>query len=246
MGGNSSIQQLSSAHDKAILSGEFELTDRTEQLPPRPMTTAGRPYDEARLLVRIGGEPIGFVTVSLGALTLSRVAILDAIRRELDGAVRAEVARQELVGANPINGAGIADISWQELGMEQQQPISVSVVVCTRNRASALPSCLESLKTLRHEALDFIIVDNAPADDSTRELVMRMAKEELPLPVRPRDATRTLQCAQQGDGAHDERDHRLHRRRRSRRSAVGQGLAPRARAPRGRRLRHGHSRKRVA
>jgi glycosyltransferase involved in cell wall biosynthesis len=178
MGGNSFMAQLPEAHDKAVLSGEFELTDRAEQLPQRPMTTAGRPYDEAHLLVRIGGEPIGFVTVSLGASPLSRVAILDAIRRELDAAVRAEVARQELVGSHPLNGASAADISWQELGMEQQRPVSVSVVVCTRNRASALPTCLNSLKSLRHDALDFIIVDNSPTDDSTRELVTKMASED--------------------------------------------------------------------
>ena len=232
MGGNSSIQQLTSAHDKAILSGEFELTDRTEQLPPRPMTTAGRPYDEARLLVRIGGEPIGFVTVSLGAVTLSRVAILHAIRRELDAAVKAEVTRQELVGANPINGAGIADISWQELGMEQQQPISVSVVVCTRNRASALPGCLESLKTLRHEALEFIMVDNAPADGSTHELVMRMAKEDSRFqyvrethqdsPMRVTGGWRTRRT----DLAYTDDEFASIR--------CGSGAAPRVRAPRGR------------
>jgi len=171
------MAQSQEAHEKAVWSGEFELTSDAE-LPERPLTAAGRPYDEARLLVRIGGEPIGFVTVGLGAALLSRAAILEAIRGELEAVVRAEVARQDLVGASSLSGASTADVSWRELGLERQRPVSVSVVVCTRNRASALSPCLESLRRLEHEALDFIIVDNSPIDDSTRELVLEMADED--------------------------------------------------------------------
>jgi glycosyltransferase involved in cell wall biosynthesis len=177
MGVGSLVSQSQDEHDKAVLSGEFDLTGDNE-LPQRPRTATGRSYDEARLLVRIGGEPVGFVTVRLGAASLSREAIMEAIRCDLDDAVRAEVARQELVGSRSLSGASTADVSWQELGLERQWPVSVSVVVCTRNRASALPPCLDSLKRLEHDTLDFIVVDNSPTDDSTRDLVAKMASED--------------------------------------------------------------------
>jgi glycosyltransferase involved in cell wall biosynthesis len=49
------------------------------------------------------------------------------------------------------------------------------VAVCTRDGAARLPECLDALEALdypRH-LLDIMVVDNAPADDSTRELVQR-------------------------------------------------------------------------
>lgn len=48
---------------------------------------------------------------------------------------------------------------------------TVSVVVCTRDRSDQLGTCLESLTQLDPAALEIIVVDNAPSDDSTEELV---------------------------------------------------------------------------
>jgi GT2 family glycosyltransferase len=157
-------------HELAIYSSQIEMASELEP-PPPPTTAAGKPYDEARLLVRLRGEPVGFVTVRLGAEPLRRAIVLDAIERELDAAVKAESMRQQLPGWRPLEDSNTTEAVPDEHGTEPGPSASVSVVVCTRNRAQILLDCLDSLKRLKHDPLQFIIVDNAPSDESTRELV---------------------------------------------------------------------------
>jgi glycosyltransferase involved in cell wall biosynthesis len=49
--------------------------------------------------------------------------------------------------------------------------VPVSVVICTRNRASMLRLCLESLNSLACQPAEIVVVDNAPTDDSTQQVV---------------------------------------------------------------------------
>src|SRR5690606_34477930 len=46
--------------------------------------------------------------------------------------------------------------------------VDVSLVICTRDRATNLKRCLESLKNLRCKPAEIIVVDNASRDHSTR------------------------------------------------------------------------------
>jgi glycosyltransferase involved in cell wall biosynthesis len=177
MGRRAPLPQRPSGHEKAIFSGEFELTSELVGLPDLPTTASGRPFDEARLLIRVEGEPIGFVTVPLESESLSRETILQVVDRDLDFPARTKLAHEPL-RAQSVNGFHGADASRISVERQQSSSIPVSVVVCTRNRARTLTNCLESLKRIEHEALDFIIVDNAPSDDSTRNLVREMANAD--------------------------------------------------------------------
>jgi glycosyltransferase involved in cell wall biosynthesis len=165
-------------HEKAVFSGEFEL-DREFELPQRPITASGQPYDEARLLVRIGGEPVGFATIPLGSRPLSLAVVLEVIERDLSASVCAELARQgrppllRSLSGSLAGGARRGGLEAGEQGSE-----SVTVVICTRNRAEPLRACLRSVRQLEHGAVEFVIVDNAPADDSTREVIMEIASED--------------------------------------------------------------------
>ncbi|HVB02384.1 MAG TPA: glycosyltransferase [Chitinophagaceae bacterium] len=49
----------------------------------------------------------------------------------------------------------------------------VSVVICTRNQSAALEGCLEALQHQQDPPLEILVVDNAPVDDSTRQLVTK-------------------------------------------------------------------------
>jgi GT2 family glycosyltransferase len=51
---------------------------------------------------------------------------------------------------------------------------SVSVVVCTRNRADDLQKCLQSLQGLKEAPDEIIVVDNDPSNGATRRLVEQM------------------------------------------------------------------------
>jgi GT2 family glycosyltransferase len=175
MGNRALLAQRRDPHDKAVFSGELELTSELE-LAPLPSTVAGKPFDEARLLVRVSGEPVGFVTVALDTEPLSRAAVLRAIERELDTAVKAELTRQRLPGWRPLADLDTAVDPPDDLGARQDH--SVSVVVCSRNRAHILSGCLLALERLEHDALDFIVVDNAPSDESTRKVVESIASRD--------------------------------------------------------------------
>lgn len=178
MSNHLSAPQRRQKHEKAVFSGEFELT-REFELPQRPATASGQPYDEARLLVRIGDEPVGFATIPLGPRPLSLAAVLEVIERDLDASACAELARQGLppllrsLSRCQAGGAQRGGLEAGEKGSE-----SVTVVICTRNRAEALRVCLQSVRLLEHDAVEFVIVDNAPADDSTREVIMEIAVED--------------------------------------------------------------------
>jgi glycosyltransferase involved in cell wall biosynthesis len=129
-----------------LWSGEFEWADGVA--PAVPAASASRPaFDGARLLVRVRGNPVGFVQVPLrdGALELSTV--LDAVRAELGA--RVAVAEQD---SSPTS---------------DHRDVPVTVCICTRNRPAQIARCLESLQALDHRALELLIVDNAPDDDAT-------------------------------------------------------------------------------
>jgi GT2 family glycosyltransferase len=49
----------------------------------------------------------------------------------------------------------------------------VTVAVCTRNRPDDLALCLDALVELDYPALDLLVVDNAPSDDRTEQVVRR-------------------------------------------------------------------------
>ncbi|TGE06318.1 glycosyltransferase family 2 protein [Hymenobacter fodinae] len=46
----------------------------------------------------------------------------------------------------------------------------VSVIICTRNRASSLKMCIEALHRMTCQPTEIIVVDNAPSDDSTKKV----------------------------------------------------------------------------
>lgn len=50
---------------------------------------------------------------------------------------------------------------------------SITVAVCTRDRAPDLARCLEAISRLDYPNFDVVVVDNAPSTDATRELVTR-------------------------------------------------------------------------
>jgi GT2 family glycosyltransferase len=109
--------------------------------------------DRARFLVRLHGDPLGYVDSPLPL----DVAAVDAEARERFAARLAQVEADDR--ATPTDDL-------------------VSVVVCTRNRASQLVACLDRLAELTYPRLEIVVVDNAPTDDSTRDVVTAVAARD--------------------------------------------------------------------
>lgn len=129
-------------------------------------------YEGVRILVRYRGRPRGWAYVSNNpweqTISADRVrqTIVDQLGKEL---VRSTLREQ--FGAVP------------EAVADRHLP-PISVVICTRDRTDLLKGALEALLALDYPDREIIVIDNAPANTSTAELVARLpvryVKEERP------------------------------------------------------------------
>lgn len=129
-------------------------------------------YEGVRILVRYRGRPRGWAYVSNNpweqTISADRVrqTIVDQLGKEL---VRSTL--EEQFGAVP------------EAVADRHLP-PISVVICTRDRTDLLKGALEALLALDYPHREIIVIDNAPANTSTAELVARLpvryVKEERP------------------------------------------------------------------
>jgi hypothetical protein len=84
------------------------------------------------------------------------------------------------------------DLAWKENGADRPWEVRVgcairfpaeataglSVVICTRDRTEALTNCLEALSQISNNALEIIVVDNAPTSGATRQVVLDRAQND--------------------------------------------------------------------
>lgn len=131
-----------------VLVCDVDLDGPLPSLPPAD--TDGRRYAAAFVLVREASVPLGTLDVPMGADGIPAAALGEAITRELP---TPRAARE--VAAAPGPSAAV----------------SISVVVCTRDRVERLADCLGALGRQSHPAFETIVVDNAPTADATERLV---------------------------------------------------------------------------
>ena len=142
--------------------------DVESALPDLPRPAAGEQW----VLVRLHGHPVGLLYFShgctateLGRLIVSRFT--PEITRHLvqDGLTTGELRRlRDDLAQLPTRCASLNPLDrWPH----------VTVAVCTRNRTAQLAECLDALVALDYPAdqLDLLVVDNAPGDRATEELV---------------------------------------------------------------------------
>ncbi|MEO5833983.1 MAG: glycosyltransferase [Nakamurella sp.] len=143
---------------------EIDLGGEVPGTLPTPADQA--PYESARVLIRLHGESLMFVErpVVDGSFALGDVVtgLATAARSRLDVHLAEDGGSVEIV-----DGVAYVHAPWQCSRTRPAGP-SMTVVVCTRGRGEALRSCLAQLARMDYPGLDFVIVDNAPVDDSTR------------------------------------------------------------------------------
>lgn len=66
--------------------------------------------------------------------------------------------------------AGMADAGAPWVPAAPPRPVAVSVIICTRGRPGLLRRCLHMLHGLAWAPAEIVVVDNAPTDESTREV----------------------------------------------------------------------------
>ncbi|MGO9080161.1 MAG: glycosyltransferase [Streptosporangiaceae bacterium] len=130
-----------------------------------------RGHDQARLLVRWHGAPLGYVTVPAQPRESLAGRAASAARAALAGPLRQHEAWDREAAAGPAGWTA-------RIACPQRQPDTgpgVSIVVCSRNRAAGLRECVRTLQQARYEPLEILVVDNAPSDDQTRQAVAELA-----------------------------------------------------------------------
>jgi glycosyltransferase involved in cell wall biosynthesis len=151
---------------------DFELAGDelpTALVPPRDETTM-------RVLVRLHGEPLGYVNLERTGTERDIAAIREATWRELSEFLVAHLAEESsAVPDDAERGTWRASAQPESCPNRVKAGDLVSVVVCTRNRSDSLPECLDRLAAVTYPDVEFIIVDNAPSDDSTQRVIERYA-----------------------------------------------------------------------
>jgi glycosyltransferase involved in cell wall biosynthesis len=139
----------------------------------------------ARVLARWYREPLALIDVPL----TDGVASAGELAAALWPAARPLVARrfaaagEPAPAALPVTGIQLAGPPPYLRGLAQTLATAppASVIVCTRDRAERLASCLAAVVAQGYPDFEVIVVDNAPAGDQVADLI---AARSWPVPVR--------------------------------------------------------------
>lgn len=132
----------------------------------------------ARVLVRLHGEPFGYVTLPLNATAVDEQALLHAVWEQFADTINAHLKREGLAAVKRLRLDERPASASERCANAVISDAFVSAVVCTRNRSEVLAVCLQYLEGLTYPYLEVIVVDNAPSDDSTRRVVEAAASRD--------------------------------------------------------------------
>lgn len=138
------------------------------KLPPE--ITVEERYSKALVLIRLHGKPIG-------------QALLSLVGGRADGSELRETL-MNAAGENLWKNWLYDTLAWDEHGPLQPMPIA-TVAVCTRDRPEDLQRTLEAFMQLPDDGQEYLVIDNCPATDATKELVknypqVRYVREDVP------------------------------------------------------------------
>lgn len=137
----------------------------------RSLPDQAAPSDDGTLLglVRLHGTPIGWIAQRLESARCDGRALTAAILARHESTILRHLLVDALATGRftgrPRDLIEAAHVPPGEPGG------SITVAVCTRDRPVELAGCLASLTRLDHPATVVLVVDNAPADGRTEQLV---------------------------------------------------------------------------
>lgn len=114
-------------------------------------------YKRARLLVRSGRHPLGFVELPVREGSVS----VDDLRRKAAALPEAESEASQAV-------------------------LPVTIVLCTRDRPAPLGTALSSMLSLHYPSFEIVVVDNASATAASADVVASIADARIRLVEEPR------------------------------------------------------------
>jgi GT2 family glycosyltransferase len=154
-----------SDHFRRVLVTDVELT----AAPREPRDARG--YTAVRALIRLRGIPIGEVNLPLAGV-IDDGAIRSAAIDRLSWPILRQLVRTAIgrAGDRPRTAEALFDV---RPGPTDQATPTVTVAICTRDRAGDLARCLDAVQALDPPPDQVVVVDNAPSSNDTRLLVIQ-------------------------------------------------------------------------
>lgn len=153
--------------------GELELGERLA--PVSPVPRAASAYARARILVRLHGEPLGFLEPDLEGGLADPLRLAREAWRRYEEPIRQHLRDDGLALSAPLGPEGLPGRDAC-LGFGPPAGVApVTVVVCTRDRPRMLACALERLRALRHDRFEVIVVDSGSSGEATAEAFRAVA-----------------------------------------------------------------------
>jgi len=132
-------------------------------------------YAAVNILVRLHSTPLGLVELPRGSGLLQPETYSKQIWHELHYSINQHLQADGLSPITQLDQLGIVVDSEPHCQRQTQALLAdlptISVVICTHERAESLEICLDSVLKLNYPRYDIVVVDNAPRTDSTYNLI---------------------------------------------------------------------------
>ncbi len=159
----------STAPAKAVSAEDFRPVAVADLELVGPLRLHPEPDDTfaiVRALVRIDGVPIGQLAINLD--DRSAKALARTVWSELAGAISENAVARGLSCPSTLTAAGLEPAAFERPVPPTDR---IAVVIATRNRTDILQRCLSTIAAQTVRPASIIVVDNAPSDDRTQELL---------------------------------------------------------------------------
>src|ERR1700676_1342449 len=147
---------------------------------PLPVLSAfddnnGQPYQRALCFARLHERLIGSVELHFSGGELRPQEYIGHVWEALGPYINMHLQQDGLPCISTLDVTGVPGYGTPRCIEERERFLEdapfVSVIVATRNRPDRLYNCLEALLAQHYSHYEIIVVDNAPDDDATAELV---------------------------------------------------------------------------
>lgn len=155
--------------------------------------SSGERYGSLLALVCLHGDTLATIDLPLADGTIARAELADRVWREAGSQIQAHARAHGCLHADDVTrdalAHGLACTDCPQRVVDGGGAPFVTVIVPTAGRPGSIPACLASLTAMDYPRYEVLIVDNAPGDGRTREIVeawaandarVRYAAEPLP------------------------------------------------------------------
>lgn len=158
-------KELTTASFRPIKVIDIELTQ------PIPAIEGYADYDKLQILLRLHDKPLGYLEMPLINGCCSVADLSNSVLGKYSWTILCLLINAGLSDIHQVDNLSIKDL--YKLPKPEYTGLFplVTVAVCTRNRPKDLKQCLDALQKLHYPNFEILVVDNAPSDDTTEELV---------------------------------------------------------------------------